>query len=260
MDFGMSPRPAALVTGARRGIGRAICVALAGAGFDVVGSDIAEEGADETAAAVRAAGGAFAFIPADVAALEAHEALVTAAWAAFGGLECLVNNAGVGALRRGDLLEVTPESWDRCFAINTRGAFFLAQAVARRMLEPDAPQRGPRSLTFISSANAALASEDRAEYTASKAATSMLAKLFALRLAEAGIAAHDIRPGVIRTDLTAPVAARYDARIAAGLSPIRRRGEAEEVGRAVALLASGALPFSTGDSFHIDGGLHIHRL
>jgi len=256
----MSARPAALVTGARRGIGRAVCVALAHAGFDVVGSDVASEGADETAAAVHAAGGAFRFFPANVATLEDHSALVTAAWEAFGGLECLVSNAGVGAMQRGDLLEVTPESWDRCFDVNTRGAFFLAQAVARRMVAEGAPLRGARSIVFISSANAALASEDRAEYTASKAATSMLAKLFALRFAEDGIAVHDIRPGVIRTDMTAPVAARYTARIEAGLSPIRRWGEAEDVGRAVALLASGAFPFTTGDSFHIDGGLHVHKL
>jgi len=256
----MNARPAALVTGARRGIGRAICVALAGAGFDVAGNDIAEEGVAETEAAVRAAGGSFAFHLADVAALDAHAPLVAAAWEAFGGLECLVSNAGVGAMRRGDLLDVTPESWDRCFNVNTRAAFFLAQAVARRMVGEGAPRRGARSISFISSANAAMASEDRAEYTASKAATSMLARIFALRFAEEGIAVHDIRPGMIRTDLTAPVAARYTARIEAGLSPIRRWGEAEDVGRAVALLASGAFPFSTGDSFHIDGGLHVHRL
>ena len=155
---------------------------------------------------------------------------------------------------------VTPQSWDRCFAVNTRGTFFLAQQVARRMVAADAPRRGARSITFISSANAFLASPDRAEYTASKSATSMLARLFALRLAEDGVAVHDIRPGVIRTEMTAPVADAYSARIEAGLSPIRRWGEPEDVGRAVALLASGAWPFSTGDSFHIDGGLHVPRL
>ncbi|HYF09271.1 MAG TPA: 3-ketoacyl-ACP reductase, partial [Acetobacteraceae bacterium] len=196
----------------------------------------------------------------DVADLAAHAALAEAAWSRFGGLECLVSNAGVGAMRRGDMLDLAPESWDRCFGINTRGTFFLAQAVARRMVAPGAPRRGARSLLFISSANAFMAAHDRAEYTASKTATSMVAKLFALRLAEDGIAVHDIRPGVIRTEMTAPVAPRYEERIAAGLSPIRRWGEPEDVGRAVALLASGALPFSTGDSFHIDGGLHVHRL
>ena len=256
----MSGRPAALVTGARRGIGRASCAALAARGFDVVGADLSEEGVAETAAAVEAAGGRFAFLQADVAALDGHAALLDAAWEAFGGLECLVNNAGVGAMRRGDLLEVTPESWDRAFGVNVRAGFFLAQGVARRMLAEGAPVRGARSIVFVSSANATLASPERGEYAASKAAVSMVSRVFALRLAEEGIAVHEIRPGVIRTDMTAPVAAAYDARIAAGLSPIRRWGEAEDVGRTIALLAAGDLPFTTGDAFHVDGGLHLGRL
>ena len=253
-------RPAALVTGARRGIGRAIATSLAAAGFDIIGTDIAQDGMGETARAVSAAGGRFHMLMADLAVLEQHAPLVASSWAAFGGLECLVCNAGVGAMQRGDVLDVSPQSWDRCFAINTRAGFFLAQAVARRMVAEGAPQRGARSVSFISSANAFLASPDRAEYTASKSATAMVAKIFALRLAEDGIAVHDIRPGVIRTDLTAPVAEAYTKRIEAGLSPIRRWGEPDDIGRAVALLASGALPFSTGDAFHIDGGLHIPRL
>ncbi|MFC7736464.1 3-ketoacyl-ACP reductase [Roseomonas sp. GCM10028921] len=256
----MSARPAALVTGARRGIGRATCAALAARGFDVVGADLSEEGVAETAEAVEAAGGRFAFRQADVAALENHAALLDAAWDAFGGLECLVNNAGVGAMRRGDLLEVTQESWDRAFDVNVRAGFFLAQGVARRMLAAGAPARGRRSIVFVSSANATLASPERGEYAASKAAVSMVARVFALRLAEQGIAVHEIRPGVIRTDMTAPVAAAYDVRIAAGLSPIRRWGEAEDVGRTIALLAAGDLPFTTGDAFHVDGGLHLGRL
>ena len=138
----MSTRPVALVTGARRGIGRATCAALAAKGFDLVGADLTEDGAAETAGAVEAAGGRFAFRQADVAALEGHAALLDAAWDAFGGLECLVNNAGVGAMRRGDLLEVTPDSWDRAFGVNVRAGFFLAQGVARRMLAPGAPGRG----------------------------------------------------------------------------------------------------------------------
>ena len=256
----MSARPAALVTGARRGIGRATCAALAAKGFDVVGVDVSDDGADATAAAVEAAGGRFVFQQADVARLDGHPALVEDAWGAFGGLECLVNNAGVGAMRRGDLLEVTPESWDRAFGVNARAGFFLAQAVARRMLSGGAPPRGARSIVFVSSANATLASPERAEYAASKAAVSMVARVFALRLAEEGIAVHEIRPGVIRTDMTAPVAAAYEERIAAGLSPIRRWGEAEDVGRTIALLAAGDLPFTTGEAFHVDGGLHLGRL
>lgn len=256
----MTRRPAALVTGAGRGIGRAACAALAARGFDILAADISGEGAGATAAAVQAAGGVLEFRVGDVADIGAHGALLDAAWERFGGIECLVNNAGVGVLSRGDLLDATPESWDRCFGVNARGGFFLTQAAARRMAAIDAPKRGARSVVFVSSANAALASPERAEYCASKAAVSMVARVFALRLAEHGIAVHEVRPGVIRTDLTAPVAEAYTRRIEAGLSPVRRWGEAEDVGRTIAALAAGDLPFSTGDAFNVDGGLHIGRL
>jgi NAD(P)-dependent dehydrogenase (short-subunit alcohol dehydrogenase family) len=253
-------RPVALVTGARRGIGRAVCVALARAGYDLLGCDVAEQGFAETAAAVRDAGGAFAWRLADLSDLDAIAGLADWAWAQAGGVEALVNNAGVGAMRRGDPLEMTPESWDRCMAINARAPFFVSQALARRMVAADAPRRGPRGIVVISSANATIASPDRTEYSASKAAAGMVARCLALRLAEDGIPVHEVRPGVIRTDMTAPVAARYDQRIADGLTPIRRWGEPEDVAKAVAGLLTGAIPFSTGDAFHVDGGLHLHRL
>jgi NAD(P)-dependent dehydrogenase (short-subunit alcohol dehydrogenase family) len=253
-----NPRPLALVTGGRRGIGRACCVALAQRGFDILAADIAEDGAEETAALVREAGGAWTFRHLDVADIGGHAAFVEQLWSETGGLACLVNNAGVGALRRGDLLDVSPESWDRVFGINARGSFFLTQAVARRMAAQASTVA--RSIVFISSANAALASPDRGEYCASKITVSMMARLFALRLAEHEIAVHEVRPGVIRTDLTAPVAEAYTKRIAEGLSPLRRWGEPEDIGRAVAMLAAGDMPFSTGDALHIDGGLHIGRL
>lgn len=253
-------RPVVLVTGARRGIGRATCAALAASGYDVLGCDVAEDGAGETAAAVAQAGGRFGFRACDVSDLDAVEALVAWAWEEGGGIEAVVNNAGVGAMQRGDLLEVTPASWDRCFDVNARAAFFVAQRAARRMVAEGAPMRGPRGIVFISSANATLVSADRAEYTASKAAVGMVARCFAVRLAEDGIPVFEIRPGVIRTDMTAPVAARYSQRIADGLTPIRRWGEPEDVARAIAGLLAGAIPFSTGDAFHVDGGLHLHRL
>lgn len=253
-------RPVALVTGARRGIGRAICVALAGAGYDLLGCDIAEEGFRETAQAVRDAGGSFVHRLADLADVDAIEPLVEWAWSRGGGIEAVVNNAGVGALSRGDLLDMTPHSWDRCLDINARAPFFVSQAAARRMVARGAPRRGPRGVAIVSSANAAMASPERTEYSASKAAASMVARCLALRLAEDGIPVFEIRPGVIRTDMTAPVAARYEQRIADGLSPIRRWGEAEDVAKAVAALLTGAIPFSTGDAFHVDGGLHMHRL
>ncbi len=253
-------KPVALVTGARRGIGRATCIALAGKGYDILGCDLGEEGVAETAETVRAAGGSFAFRRCDVSDLEDITAMVDWAWVQAGGLEALVNNAGVGAMRRGDLLEMTSESWDRCMDINARAPFFVSQAVARRMLQAGGPRRGARGLVFISSANAMLASADRTEYSASKTAVSMVARCFALRLAQDGIPVYEIRPGVIRTDMTAPVAARYEQRIADGLTPIRRWGEPEDVGNAIAALVSGAIPFSTGDAFHVDGGMHIHSL
>lgn len=259
MSAARQARPLALVTGGRRGIGRATCVALAQQGFDILAADIEEEGAAEAAGLVEAAGGAFAFRHLDVARIDAHAAFLAAARRDFGPIDCLINNAGVGALRRGDLLEVTAESWDRAFGVNARGGFFLTQAVAAGMVA-DGPRGQYRSIVFVSSANAVQASPDRGEYCASKAAVSMLARLFALRLAEHGIAVHEVRPGVIRTDMTAPVAARYAQRIAEGLSPIRRWGEAEDVGRAIAMLAAGEMPFSTGDALHIDGGLHVQRL
>jgi NAD(P)-dependent dehydrogenase (short-subunit alcohol dehydrogenase family) len=252
-------RPAALVTGARRGIGRATCAALAGAGYDILGCDIGDDVA-ETAALVEAAGGQFGFRLCDLSDPAQIEPLAEWAWSARGGLEALVNNAGVGAMRRGDILDVTPESWDRALDVNARAPFFLSQSIARRMIETSAPRRGPRGLVFISSANALLMSADRAEYTASKTAVSAVARCFALRLAEDGIPVFEIRPGVIRTDMTAPVAARYDQRIADGLSPIRRWGEPEDVAKAIASLLTGAIPFSTGDAFHVDGGLHLPRL
>lgn len=252
-------RPAALVTGARRGIGRATCVALAEKGFDVVGADISEEGVAETRAGVEAAGRAFAFVRADIADVEAQAALVDAAWRAFGGLECLANIAGVQVAVRQDMLETTPDSWDRLLDVNARGTFFLSQAVARRMIAPGAPARGHRSMSFVSSVNAVMASLNRAEYCVSKAGVSMIAKLFAFRLADHGINTYDIQPGIIRTDMTRSVWDSYRTQIEGGLTQIKRWGEAEDIGRAIATLAAGAMPYSTGHSFPIDGGMLMPR-
>ncbi|MDQ4060053.1 MAG: 3-ketoacyl-ACP reductase, partial [Pseudomonadota bacterium] len=217
--------------------------------------------AEEMLAGIRARGRDAAFVAGDIAAIERREAMAEALFAAFGTLDCLVNNAGVQVKVRGDLLDVTPESFDRVIGVNLRGTFFLTQAVARRMVaearEAAAP---PRSIVTISSANVFLVAPDRPEYCFSKLSLSMLTKVFALRLAPHGIRTYEIRPGIIRTDMTAPVRERYDRLIAGGLTPMPRWGEPEDVGRAVAALASGSIPFSTGDAFHIDGGLHIQKL
>lgn len=262
MSAAPARRKAAFVTGGRRGIGRAIAVALAGKRFDVVVNDLVEDGnAAETLAAIRAAGQRAAFVAGDVGDLDGHEALVEAAWSAFGGLDCLVNNAGVQTACRGDMLDVPPESFDRLIGINLRGTYFLSQRVARRMLaEPGHDAARPdRSMVFVSSGNAVIATPAQAEYCISKAGIAMMATLYSLRLAEAGIAVYEIRPGMIRTDMTADVFDKYDAVVTSGRVPQPRWGEPEDIGRTVATLAAGELPYVTGHAFHVDGGIHIRR-
>jgi 3-oxoacyl-[acyl-carrier protein] reductase len=253
-------KPVAFVTGGNRGIGRAIVLALAQRGFDVALADTAETADTEvTRQAAEALGARAVFVRADIADLTQHARVIDAVYELSGRLDALVNNAGVSVARRGDVLDVTPESFDRVLDINLRGTFFLTQAAARRMLADSAgPQ--PRSITTISSANAVIVSADRAEYCFSKTALSMMVKIFALRLGEAGIASYEIRPGIVRTDMTAVAGEKYDRLIRDGLTPIKRWGESGDVGRTVAALACGDLPFVTGDAIHVDGGLHIQKL
>ena len=256
----MSARPVALVTGARRGMGRAISLHLARRGYDILCADHSAEGAEETARLVEGEGSRFILRRCDLSEVEQIAPMVQWAWDEGGGIEVLVNNAGIMSFVRGDPLEVTPDSWDKVLAVNSRAPFFVSQAVLRRMLDEGAPRRGNRALVFISSVNAEMASVSRIEYCASKAATAMLAKVFALRLAEVGIPVYDVRPGVIRTDINASVRDAYTRQIESGaISPIRRWGETEDVGKAVAGLVAGDIPFSTGDAFYVDGGLHIPR-
>ena len=253
--------PVALVTGGRRGIGRGITLALAERGFDVVVADLEEDSdARRTLDGVESLGRKAAFLVADIADIERRHAAAEKAFGAFGTVDCLVNNAGVQVAVRGDLLEVTPESFDRVMAVNLRGTYILSQAVAKRMVgETRRPGDPPRSIVTISSVNALLASPNRPEYCFSKTSLSMMTKMLALRLAPHGIATYEIRPGVIRTEMTRGVADTYDSWIRANV-PEPRWGEPEDIGRAVASLASGALPFTTGAAFHIDGGLHIPRM
>jgi len=249
----------ALVTGAGGGIGAATSKELAAHGYAVVACDLPEnEGLGRVADNIRASGGKAVALPCDIADVGRLQSVVEAAWDAFGGIDCLVNNAGVSVKVRGDLLDVTPESFDRVMDINLRGTFFVSQAVARKMLEGPSPHF--RSVITISSANAAAASLDRAEYCLSKAGLSMLVKLLALRLAGGGINAYEIRPGVIRTPMTAVAKAKYDARYAGEFTPINRWGEPEDIARGIAALAEGHLGFATGEVINLDGGLHIAKL
>ncbi len=245
---------AALVTGGRRGIGKAIALALAEQGFDVAVADVvASDELTATAAEIAARGRRAAAIAADIGRIESHAALLDEAEAKVGPLTTLVNNAGVSVLSRGDLLDVSPESYDRCQSINTRGTFFLTQAFARRLTAHAAD--GHRAIITISSANAVAPSIARGEYCISKAGAAMITKLFAARLSNDGIGVYEIQPGFIETDMTAPSKAKYDALIEGGLTVIKRFGTAPEVGRIAATLAMGLLPYTSGQVIQADGGL-----
>ena len=246
----------ALVTGARRGIGRAIALALAGAGFDVAVNDVAESPElSAVAAEIAALGRKSLAVAGDVGEIAGHAALLDQVEAALGALTTLVNNAGVSVLTRGDLLEVTPESYDRCLDINTRGTFFLTQAFARRLLARPHDGERHRSVVTVSSANAVAASIARGEYCVSKAGVSMVSKLFAARLSDEGIGCYEIQPGFIETDMTAPSKPRYDQLIAGGLTVIQRFGQPGEIGRIALTLAQGLLPYTSGQIIQADGGL-----
>ncbi|MEO8164819.1 MAG: 3-ketoacyl-ACP reductase [Betaproteobacteria bacterium] len=252
-------RPVALVSGARRGIGAAIALALARKGFDLAITDIAQDDdARTTLAALRGSDAKAAFIRSDLADTADHARVVAEAVSQCGAIDCLVNNAGVRSAARGDLLEVRPEAFDQVLDVNLRGTFFFTQAVARHMTATTSGNA--RSIVTVSSVSAELASPERGEYCMSKAGLAMLTKLFALRLARDDIAVFEVRPGVIRTPMTAGVADKYDRRIADGLVPMGRWGEPEDIGAAVAALASGQFQFATGSVINLDGGLSIPKL
>jgi len=251
-------RPAAIVTGGARGIGLACAQALAESGFDILVADLAEEPADGLADVITARGAKFAYISCDIADLDSHAALVDAAMRAFGRIDCLVNNAGVGAVVRGDLLALKPENFDRALGVNLRGTVFLSQAVARAMLAT--PGDHPKSIITITSVSAEMASPERPDYCISKAGLSMWVKNLALRLAAENIAVFEVRPGIIRTDMTSGVTAKYGALIDGGLVPAKRWGEASDIGAVVATLAGGKLGFSTGSIINVDGALSVPRL
>ena len=251
-------RPVALVTGGRRGIGAAIAVELAARQFDVAVADLSSDGAEATLEAIAAKGAQARLFEFDLARTETHEPMLDrlAGWA--GPVSCLVNCAGIPANQRGDLLDVSAESYDQVLDTNLRGTFFLTQCVARRMLALDGET--PRSIVTVSSVSAEMASIERGEYCLSKAGLGMLTKLFALRLASEGIGVFEVRPGVIRTPMTEAVAPQYEKRFAEGLVPMNRWGYPADVAAAVGALASGALGFATGSVLNVDGALSIPRL
>jgi len=251
-------RPLAWVTGANRGIGRGISVALAARGFDVVGTDLQDNDDTRiTARKVEEVGGSFRFLQGDISRADEAPRLAAAA-AEASPLHCLVNNAGRQTRQRVDILELPEAEFDRLMAVNLRGTFFLTQAVAKMMLA--APASPGRSIISITSVAARAANPMSAAYCMTKAGLSMMVRLFALRLAEAGIATYEIRPGLIRTPMNADDLRPYEAAFQSGRVPLRRWGQIDEVGKAVAGLASGDIPYSTGDVINVSGGFQIEQI
>lgn len=255
-------RRTALVTGGTRGIGFGIADALAREGWDLALCGVRPE-ADVTAALeqLRTHGARVDYFAADVASAADRARLVGSIHERVGAVTALVNNAGRAPRIRADILDATEESFDEVLRTNLRGPYFLTQAIAREQVarkREDPAFAG--SITFITSVSAEMASVGRGEYCVSKAGLSMAARLFAARLAEHGIPVYEVRPGIIATDMTAGVRQAYDTRIADGLVPERRWGLPEDVGRVVAALARGDMPYATGTVIHVDGGLTIPRL
>lgn len=265
----MTDRPVAIVTGASRGIGKAIAVELATLGYNLVVNhfDFTAEGkpdesnAVQTQKQIRDLGAECEILRGDVSNANDRGHLIDLAKNKFDRCDFLVNNAGVAPSKRMDILEATEESFDRVMGINLKGPYFLTQLVANWMIEQK-KQHPERLFRIVStgSISAYTSSPARGEYCISKAGITMMTKLYADRLAEYNIGVFEIRPGIIETDMTRTVKGKYDKLIAEGLTPTKRWGQPEDVAKAVGAIAEGRLDFSTGQIINVDGGFHLKRL
>jgi len=255
-------RPVALVTGGARGIGLGIARCLAAEQFRLaLGGTRDEDDVDEVLGGLRDAGAEVIYCRGDIACADDRRAIVDQVREGFGRLDVLVNNAGITSPGRRDILEADEPSFDRVIAVNLKGPYFLTQLCANWMIEQratDAEFSG--AIINISSISGDLVSVHRGDYCLSKAATHMATRLWAVRMAEHQVPVYEVQPGIIHSDMTAGVTEKYDRLIAEGLTLERRWGEPEDVGRAVAMLARGDLPYATGQVLHVDGGMRIQRL
>jgi NAD(P)-dependent dehydrogenase (short-subunit alcohol dehydrogenase family) len=246
----------AVITGGAGGIGFGTAQRLAADGFNIAIFDIRDESAvSEKIAQLNAAGSDTMYFCGDIARVDDCYTFVEKVIEKYRKIDVLVNNSGVAPKVRADMLETTEESIDYVFGVNIKGTFFMTQAVARRMIE-----QNDGIIVNISSISAYASSVNRPEYCMSKSAISMMTVLFADRLAAHGIRVYEIRPGVIRTEMTAPVTEKYDRMIAEGVFPIERWGYPDDVAQAVAAFANGSFPYSTGEIINVDGGFHLRRL
>ena len=251
-------KPVALITGGQRGIGFGIAQSLRDAGYNLALTSERPPDDTEVTQALEELGPSARYRQHDLRDTAAVKSLLDGFEQEFGPLTAFVSNAGVPARVRGDMLDLASESFDLAMDVNLKGGFFLAQEVARRMCA--APGDTYRSLIFVTSVSAEMVSVERAEYCISKAAASMMSRLFAARLAAEGIGVFELRPGIIETDMTAAVRERYDNRIRDGLVPARRWGQPDDIASIVRALTSGQMAYATGAVIPVDGGLSIQRL
>ena len=251
----------AIVTGGSRGIGFAIARQLGQDGFNIAILDMNDQAAyQENLDLLAAQGAEYLYVKGNICNADDRRRLIQETVAKFGGIHVLVNNAGVAPKVRADLLEMTEESFDRVIGVNTKGNMFLTQAVAKQMLQQDFVGKKRGTIVNISSCSAVVSSTSRGEYCVSKAGVSMLTTLYADRLAPEGILVHEVRPGVIATDMTAGVQEKYDKLFASGAFPIARWGTPEDIAGVVSAFCSDKFAYTTGNYVDVDGGFHIQRL
>jgi NAD(P)-dependent dehydrogenase (short-subunit alcohol dehydrogenase family) len=259
----MNEKPVAVITGASRGIGRSVAIALAAGGYDIaaIARSVDSEGMEILGPEVEKSGATFFPVGLDISCTGCHKEVIANILERYGRIDVLINNAGVAPLLRNDVLEMTEESYDRVMNINLKGPVFFAQRIAREMiwLKQTLTDYKP-VIVFVTSVSAVRSSPNRSEYCVSKAGLSMISTIFADRLSREEILVYEVRPGIIQTDMTAKIKDKYDRLISEGLVPQKRWGLPEDVGKAVASIARGDWSFSTGMVFEISGGLNIQKL
>lgn len=260
----MNNKPVAVITGASRGIGRAVAISLACEGYDIaaISRSVDSEGMEILGPAVEKMGREFFPVGLDISCTSCQVEVIKDILERYGRIDILVNNAGVAPLQRNDLLEMTEESYNRVMNINLKGPLFFAQKIAKEMiwLKQQITAGYKPVIIFMTSVSSIRSSTNRAEYCLSKAGLSMASTVFADRLSKEDIRVYEVRPGIIQTDMTAKMKDKYDKLISDGLIPEKRWGFPEDIGRAVASIARGDWDFSTGMVFEISGGLNIQRL
>jgi 3-oxoacyl-[acyl-carrier protein] reductase len=259
----MNDKPVAVITGASRGIGRSVAIALATEGYDIaaIARSVDSEGMEILGPEVEKKGAQFFPVGLDISCTGCQKEVVSNILERYGRIDILINNACVAPLLRNDILDMTEESYDRVMNINLKGPVFFAQKIAKEMIWLKQTMDNYKPvIVFITSVSAVLSSTNRAEYCVSKAGLSMASTVFADRLSHEGILVYEVRPGVIQTDMTAKIKDKYDKLIQEGLVPQKRWGLPEDIGKAVGSLARGDWSFSTGLVLEISGGLNIHKL